>query len=346
VSTTLRQLADLVQAELCGDGDLLIHAACPLDEAGPGSITFVEDEKHALHLNGCEASAVVAPRGLSTAGLNVLQVADPVAAFVTIVRHLHGRAEPPAHGIDPRAFVHPAARIGEDCSVYPFAYIGEESVVGARCRIYSGAAVGRFCRLGNDITLYPNAVLYDGTVLGDRTIVHANAVLGADGFGYRFHEGKHVKVPQLGHLEIGADVEIGACTTIDRGTFQATRVGDGTKIDNLVMVAHNCQVGRHNLFVSQMGMAGSSRTGDYVVIAGQAGIVDHVHIGDRAMVGAQAGVTKEIPAGQRVLGSPATPEREQKRILMTLEKLPQIRRDVQQIKLHLGIEKERIEDRG
>jgi UDP-3-O-[3-hydroxymyristoyl] glucosamine N-acyltransferase len=346
VSTTLRQLADLVQGELCGEGDLVIHAAHPLGEAGPGSITFVEDEKHAQHLNSCRASAVVARNGLSTGGLSVLRVADPVAAFAAIMRHLQGRAEPPPHGIDPHAFIHPTAHIGEGCSIYPFACIGAESTVGERCRIHSGAVIGRFCRLGDDVTLYPNAVLYDGTVLADRTIIHANAVLGADGFGYRLHEGKHVKVPQLGHVEIGADVEVGACTTIDRGTFQATRIGDGTKMDNLVMVAHNCQIGRHNLFVSQMGIAGSSSTGDYVVIAGQAGIVDHVRIGDGAMIGAQAGVTKEVPAGLRVLGSPATQEREQKRILMTLEKLPEIRRDVQRIKLHLGIKEEKIEDRG
>ncbi len=299
MSTTLRQLAELVQGELCGDGDLVIHAARPLGEAEPGSITFVEDEKHALLLNNCRASAVVARNGLSTGGLSGLRVADPVAAFVAIMRHLHGRGEPPTHGIDARAFVHPSARIGEGCSIYPFACIGEESTVGARCRIYSGVVVGRFCRLGNDVILYPNSVLYDQTILGDRTIIHANAVLGADGFGYRFYEGRHVKVPQLGNVEIGADVEVGACTTIDRGTFQATRIGDGTKMDNLVMVAHNCQIGRHNLFVSQVGIAGSSSTGDYVVVAGQAGIVDHVRIGDRAIIGAQAGVTKEVAAARR-----------------------------------------------
>lgn len=338
VNATLQQLAELVQGDLCGDGNLLIRAARPLSEAEPGSITFVEDQKHAEQLAGCRASAVVAPDGLDTNGWSVVRVADPVAAFVTIVRHLHGRAEPPPHGIDPSASIHPTARIGDGTSIYPFASIGEGSTVGVRCRIHSGVAIGRFCRIGDDVTLYPNAVLYDETIVGDRAVVHANAVLGADGFGYRFHDGRHVKVPQLGHVEIGADVEIGACTTIDRGTFQATRVGDGTKIDNLVMVAHNCQIGRHNLFVSQMGIAGSSCTGDYVVIAGQAGIVDHVRIGDRAVIGAQAGVTKEVPAGQRVLGSPATPEREQKRILMTLEKLPEIRRDVQRIKQQLGTE--------
>src|SRR5262249_45576686 len=139
----------------------------------------------------------------------------------------------------------------------------------------------------------------DGTILGNRAIVHANAVLGADGFGFRFQDGCHVKVPQLGHVEIGDDVEVGACTTIDRGTFQATRIGAGTKIDNLVQIGHNCQIGCHNLFVSQVGIAGSSSTGDHVVLAGQVGVADHVHIGSGAVVGAQAGVPKDIPAGQR-----------------------------------------------
>src|SRR5204862_8014669 len=171
---------------------------------------------------------------------------------------------------------------------------------------HSGGALGRFCRLGDDVTIYPNAVLYDATEVGHRVVIHANAVLGADGFGYRLQNGRHAKVPQLGHVEIGDDVEIGACTTIDRGTFQATTIGEGTKIDNLVQVAHNCQIGKHNLFVSQMGIAGSSTTGDYVVIAGQAGITDHVHIGTGAVIGAKSGVTKDVTAGQRTLGAPAT----------------------------------------
>jgi UDP-3-O-[3-hydroxymyristoyl] glucosamine N-acyltransferase len=321
-----------------GDEHLVIHAARTLGEAQPGDITFVEDADHLRGLTGCRASAVVTAPSVPANGLPQIRVADPLAAFVEIVRHLHGRAEPPPHGIDPRASVHPTAQVGADASVFPFAVVGEGSVVGARCRLHSGAVVGRFCCLGDDVTLYPNAVLYEGTVLGDRVIVHANAVLGADGFGYRLHEGRHVKVPQLGQVEVGADVEIGACTTIDRGTFQATRVGTGTKIDNLVQIGHNCRIGRHNLLVSQMGMAGSSSTGDYVVIAGQVGVVGHVRIGDGVMIGGQAGVTKDVPAGQRILGSPATPEREQKRILMSLEKLPDLRRDVRRLKQHLGLQ--------
>jgi UDP-3-O-[3-hydroxymyristoyl] glucosamine N-acyltransferase len=337
VSVTVRQLAALVQGTVVGDADRVIHAARALGEAEPGHVTFVEDEKHARDLHACRASAVVAPPSLPANGQTFIQVSDPFAAFVRIARHLHGDPEPPPEGIDPRACVHPGARVGPGASVSALAVVGQGSVLGARCRVHSGVVIGRHCRLGDDVTLYPNAVLYDGTVLGDRVTVHANAVLGADGFGYRLHDGRHVKVPQFGNVEVGDDVEIGAGTTIDRGTFQATRVGAGTKVDNLVQIGHNCRIGRHNLLVSQVGIAGSSSTGDYVVIAGQVGVVGHIHIGDRAMIGGQAGVTKDVPAGQHMLGSPATPEREQKRILMTLEKLPEIRRDLRRIKQHLGL---------
>jgi UDP-3-O-[3-hydroxymyristoyl] glucosamine N-acyltransferase len=338
VSTPLLQLAELVRGTLHGDPNLAIHAAHTLTEAQAGDITFLENKRHAAQLEKSPAAAVVVPQGMTLAGKSVIQVADPIMAFAAIVAHLQHKHDCGPTGIDPRAYVHETATIGPEPSIAPFAALGAGTVVGARCRIHSGAVVGQNCKLGDDVVLYANAVLYDDTVVGDRAIVHANAVLGADGFGFRFQGGRHVKVPQLGQVEVGDDVEIGACTTIDRGTFTATRIGAGTKIDNLVQVAHNCQVGKHNLFVSQMGIAGSSTTGDYVVIAGQVGISDHVHIGTGAMIGAKAGVARDIAAGQRMLGVPATPEGEQKRILMSLEKLPGIRRDVRRIKQQLGMQ--------
>jgi UDP-3-O-[3-hydroxymyristoyl] glucosamine N-acyltransferase len=338
VSLTVQQLADLVQGTVHGDGSVAIHAARPLAEARPGDITFVENDKHAEHLHRSRASAAVVPASVPLNGIPLIRVSDPLTAFVAIVRTLRGGTEDRPHGIDPRAFVHPTAVVGEAASIFPFASIGEGTTIGARCRIHPGVSVGRHCKLGDDVTLYPNAVLYDGTIVGHRVMIHGNSVIGADGFGYRLHGGKHAKVPQLGHVEIGDDVEIGACTTIDRGTFEATRIGAGTKIDNLVQVAHNCQIGQHNLLISQMGIAGSSSTGDFVVIAGQVGITDHVHIGDKAIIGAKAGVTKDVPAGQRTLGAPATPERDQKRILMTLERLPEMRKELRRILQHLGLE--------
>jgi UDP-3-O-[3-hydroxymyristoyl] glucosamine N-acyltransferase len=337
VNATIRQLAELVQGRVIGDPDLTINAARPLGEADSSAITFVENEKYLGQLQDSQAAAAVVAETMTVPDRTAIQVADPLAAFLVIHEHLHGHEELPAHGIDPHTCIHSTARIGEQPSVYPFASIGEGAIVGARCRIYQGAVIGRNCRLGDDVTVYPNAVLYDGTLVGDRVTIHANAVIGADGFGFRFQKGRHVKVPQFGHVEIGDDVEIGACTTIDRGTFGATRIGSGTKIDNLVQIAHNCQIGRHNLLISQMGIAGSSSTGDYVVIAGQVGIRDHVHIGAGAVIGAKAGVTKDVPNGERMLGAPATPERDQKRILMSLERLPEIRHEMRKIKQHLGL---------
>lgn len=308
MTLTVRQLAELVHGQVHGNADLPIAAARPLAEAEAGDITFVENPKHAHQLPQSRASAAVVSDKFALNGKTLIRVADPLGAFITIVRHLHARPEEaPAPGADPRSAVHATATLGPGTRIDAFASVGEGAVLGARCRLYPGAVVGRHCRLGDDVTLYPNAVLYEGTVLGDRVIIHSGAVIGADGFGYRMQEGKHAKVPQLGNVEIGSDVEIGACTTVDRGTFQATRIGEGTKIDNLVQVGHNCRIGNHNLLVSQMGIAGSSSTGNYVVIAGQVGIVDHVHIGDRTMIGAGSGVPSDVAADQCVLGSPARP---------------------------------------
>jgi UDP-3-O-[3-hydroxymyristoyl] glucosamine N-acyltransferase len=347
VHVTVNDLAVLVSGTVQGDGERAIRAAKPVAEAGSSDVTFVENERNLRLLPTCKAAAVVAPaalaarisdlRGGDKHSFIVVQVKDALAGFVAIVQHLHGQPEPPRHGIDPLAFVHPGAKVGADASVFPFVSVGEGSVIGARCRLHSGAAVGRNCRLGDDVTLHPHAVLYDNTVLGDRVILHAHAVIGADGFGYRMHDGKHIKSPQFGWVEIGDDVEVGAGTTIDRGTFQPTRIGAGTKLDNLVQIGHNCQIGRHNLFVSHVGMAGSCSTGDYVVLAGQVGIADHVHLGDRAQIGAQSGVASEVSAGVKMLGSPARPEGKEKRIIVSLERLPAVCRDVRRIKRQLGM---------
>src|SRR6185312_2155762 len=269
----------------------------------------------------------------------VIRVADPLMAFVQIFQQLRGpRTEPTI--IDPSASVHPTAQIGDGAAIGPFAVIGEGATIGAGTRVGAGVALGRGCRIGAGTILYPSVVLYDDCTLGDRVIVQGNAVIGGDGFGYRFHGGAHVKVPQLGWVEIEDDVEIGAGTTIDRGTFGPTRIGKGTKIDNLVMVAHNCRIGRHNIIAAQSGIAGSSSTGDYVVMAGQAGVIDHVHIGDRSVVAAQSGVTKDVAADTCVMGFPARLEGPTKRSYVVIEKLPELRADVLRIKKHLGMEDE------
>lgn len=345
MSTTVAALASLVQGQVFGNEDIVLEAACSLQEAGPSDITFIEHERNLRLIRECRAGVLVVPQGVTgklsdedRARLTLLEVADPLLAFVRIVQHLQGEPHVPPTGIDASACVDPSVQMGAECSVMARAVIGKGAVLGARCQIHPGVVIGPGCRLGDDVILYPGVVLYHGTILGNRVIVHANAVLGADGFGYRFQGGKHVKVPQLGNVEIGDDVEIGACTTIDRGTFQATRIGTGTKIDNLVMIAHNCRIGRNNLIISQVGIAGSCNTGDFVVMAGQVGVADHVTIHDGAVIGAGSGVPSDIPAGQRYLGYPCWPEREAKRILMSLSQLPMVCKDVRQIKQKLGLD--------
>ena len=338
MTLTVRELADRVRGEVVGDGDQPIRNARPLSDAGPGDITFVDGDRYLAAWHACGASAAIVPPGTPANGRPLIQVPDPLAAFTSTVLEFRGVRPPARTGrIDPLASIHPSASVGPDCSIGPFVVVGEGSVVGARCHLHPGAVVGRFCTLGDDCVLHPHAVLYDDCVLGHRVTVHANAVLGADGFGYRTQDGRHVLAPQLGSVEVGDDVDIGAGTTIDRGTFGPTSIGHGTKIDNLVMIAHNCRIGPHNLLVSQVGIAGSTVTGEHVIMAGQVGIGDHIAVGDRAVIGAQSGVHKDIPADSRMLGTPATPIRDQMKIMMIWEKLPDIRRDVRKIKETLGL---------
>ena len=241
------------------------------------------------------------------------------------------KSQPRWTGVHPQACVAPTAQIGQDVAIYPFAYVGDGAVVGDGTTLHPGAVIGDRCRLGRDCIIHPNAVLYADVILGDRVEVHAGTVLGGDGFGYRLVDGRHVKIPHTGRVEVDNDVEIGSNCTIDRATFETTRIGEGTKIDNLVMIGHNNQIGRHNLLCGQVGIAGSCKTGDYVVMAGQAGIKDNTEIGDRVIVGAQAGVHRNIPDGQNVLGSPAIPVREQRRIFQMIARLPEMHRQLREL---------------
>jgi UDP-3-O-[3-hydroxymyristoyl] glucosamine N-acyltransferase len=340
VTVTVRELAEWVRGEVLGDGELPISNARTLAEAQPGDITFVEHERHLAAWHSSRASAAVVPASVPVNGRPVIRVSDPLMAFVDIVRHLRGRPPAARGAIDTTAHVHPTARLGPGVTLGPFAVVGEGSELGADSTLHAGACVGRFCTLGAGVTLHPHAVVYDECVLGNRVTVHANAVVGADGFGYRTHGGRHVKVPQLGWVEIEDDVEIGACSTIDRGTFGPTRIGAGTKIDNLVMVGHNCQVGRHNIFCSQVGIAGSVTTGDYVVMAGQVGIADHLTIGDRTTLLAQTGVAADVPADSKLFGTPALPYKAFLRNLHDLDKVGDLRKEVKQIKHHLGLDED------
>jgi UDP-3-O-[3-hydroxymyristoyl] glucosamine N-acyltransferase len=333
---TLGDLATLVGGQLVGgEATLSIATAATLETATPRDITLV-DSADKLHLLAkSAAAAAIVPAGSGPLDRPCIEVADVHAAFAAAINCFRPPRPAPRRGVSPQAAVDPSARLSPDVEIHPFASVGADCEIGAGVTIHSGARLMPGCRIGAGSTIHPNAVLYENTVVGQRCIVHANAVLGAYGFGYKVADGRYQLSAQLGWVELGDDVEVGAATTIDRGTYGPTTIGTGTKLDNLVMIAHNCRLGRHNMICSQVGVAGSTSTGEWVVMAGQVGVRDHVHIGDKAVLGARSGVSCDIEPGKTVLGEPAIDLRDRKLQLATISKLPEMRKDLKQIAARL-----------
>ena len=336
MSTTLSQVAGLVDGELFGDGNIRISGAAIIRDAQPGQITLVDGATLLDRIGDCPASAVIVPRGMQQNRIPQVAVDDVHVAFARVVTHFQPQQHPRRAGVSPAAWVSPSAGIGADVSIHPGATIEDDVEIGDRSEIHSGVRLMSGCKLAEDVVVFPNAVLYENTVVGPRVIIHGGAIIGAYGFGYKMVDGRHEPSAQLGNVEIEADVEIGAGTTIDRGTYGETRIGEGTKIDNQVMIAHNCRIGRHNILCSQVGIAGSCVTGDYVVMAGQVGLRDHLRIGDGASLGAQSGHIADGPPGGRVVGSPAIPEREFWQMMAVTRKLPELRRTLKRLERQLS----------
>lgn len=331
---TTRELANLVAGELYGSADAPITDVASLSDAGCQHLVFLDGSEALKQLNQSTVGAVLLTEKLfknvdrDAVTTPLIVVADPMEAFIQAMLHFRPAAATPAIGISPQASVGDSARFGADCHVFPGATIGEDVVCGDGCIIHPGVVIGAGCQLGDHVTIYPNAVLYAGVSIGHRAIIHATAVIGADGFGYRFAGGAFHKIPHTGTVVIEDDVEIGAGTTIDRGMIGATVIGEGTKLDNQVMIAHNCRIGKHNAFASQVGLAGSTTSGDYVRCGGQAGIADHSHLGTGCSIGAKAGLFGTVPDGAEYHGYPAGPAKEQYRIVMTMQKLPEMRKQL------------------
>lgn len=324
----LQQAADLVGGKHFGATHLIIRGTGTISSARQGEITFAETEKTLQRLEMSPAEVVLVPIGLEVADRASIQVEDVREAFAKLVAYFRPPRQPVRIGISPAAHVSETAQISADVDIHPGAYIGEDVRIGAGSTIHANVSIMAGCQIAENVTIYPGAVLYEDTVIGARCILHANSVVGAFGFGYDVVDGEHCLGAQLGYVELEPDVEIGAATTVDRGSFGATTIGAGTKVDNQVQIAHNCRIGRHNILCSQVGIAGSSTTGDYVVMAGQVGIPDHVHIGDQVTIGAKSGVMRDIPSGQTMLGIPATPERQQMQLLAAVQRLPEMRKQV------------------
>lgn len=330
-SITIGQLANEFSAKVIGDETLEIIGANPIGEAKLGELTLLDNAARSGDLAETKASAVVVNTEITDCPLVQLIVPDVHAAFMVIVAKFRAPLSAAATGISPHAAIDPSAKIAGDVTIGPHCVIGPDVTIGPGCNLVSGVTVLSGCTLGSDVTLMPGVMLYENTIIEDRVFIHGGSILGAYGFGYRQSEGCHVRTGQLGYVHVESDVEIGAVVTVDRGTYGATRIGCGTKIDNQVQIAHNCQIGKHNLICSQVGIAGSSTTGDYVVLAGQVGLKDHIHLGDGVVVGAQGGVMTDCEPGQVYLGTPATKQKEQLQIFAMWRRLPDMRRQIKSL---------------
>lgn len=341
----LAEAAALTGARLEGRSGWSFGRVVPLDQAGRGRLGFVADRRYLEHLDSSSAEAVLVSADLSSSVRgrvpNLLIAEEPRLALARLLDQLHPRpATRP--GIHPSAVLGRGVRLGRDVRIAAYAVLGEDVEVGDRARIGAHVSVGRGSRIGADTRLHPHVVLYPGTRLGCRVVMHAGTVVGSDGFGYVMHQGRHEKIRQVGGCRIGDDVEMGAHCCVDRGSIGDTVIGDGTKTDNLVHVAHNVEVGEHSLLIAQVGISGSTTLGKGVVMAGQSGATGHLRIGDGARVAVQTGVIGDVPAGTSVVGFPGRPRSEFWKSVAGMRRLPALRDRVRQLEERLSA----LEDGG
>jgi len=327
----LQQLAQLVGGRILGDSSLEIRAVSPFEAAGPGDLTLAAGRKNLERLDTCPASAAIVPSDFSSSAKTLLQVARPKLAFAQILEHIHRTPFEPK-GISPLSSVGKECRIPEEVSIYPFVFLSDRVAIGCRATFFPGVHIGEGCIVGEDVVLHPNVVLYPGVQLGNRVIIHSGTVIGADGFGYVFDGSRQIKIPQTGTVVIEDDVEIGANSCVDRGTFGATVIEKGVKLDNHVHIAHNCRVGSNTVMVAQVGISGSVTIGRNCIFAGHSGVVDHVMIGDDVKVMMKTGVSKDVPPNSSVSGQPALDHREAMRIEAITRRLPEIYEEWKAIK--------------
>ena len=341
----LSQLASLTGGVVVGDASRVVEKVAPLHTADSVSITFAEKPEKVDWNSAPKAAAVVLPQGSSVVvpdDVAKLFVESPKAAFERIAAFFHPKIETLEVGVSPKASIASSARIGQNVSIGAFAVVGENVEIADGVKIYPGVVLMANVRIGANTVLFPNVVVYENVRIGANCILHANSVLGAYGFGYDSSTGVHVLAAQYGSVVVEDNVEIGACSTVDRGAYDATYIGEGSKIDNHVMIAHNCKLGKRNMICASVGIAGSVSTGDYVVMAGRVGMRDHLTVGDGAMIGAMAGVMANVPAQARIVGIPATPEKEQMRKQAALAKLPETLKDYRKLRKEVAELESRI----
>jgi UDP-3-O-[3-hydroxymyristoyl] glucosamine N-acyltransferase len=331
MSLTLSELAARLGAQVEGDGTVEITGINGIETAGPGDVSFLANQKYIPHLATTQATAIIVPPPSQSvrydpktvrSGAALLIHENPYFAFLQALTLFHPPPSPPAPGIDPSAKIGHRVKLSDGVYVGPNCVVEDEVSLGEGTVILANSYVGAHSVLGEECTIGPTVTILHQVTIGNRVRIHPGSVIGADGFGYAPAHGKHHKIPQVGGVTIHDDVEIGACCTVDRATMGQTVIGRGTKIDNLVQIAHNVQVGEDCIFVSQVGISGSTNIGNKVTLAGQVGVIGHIEIGDGATVAAQSGVAKSIPPGATQFGSPAVDFIRQKRIIATMLALP------------------------
>jgi UDP-3-O-[3-hydroxymyristoyl] glucosamine N-acyltransferase len=327
---TAAEIATIVQGEVLGDATILLTGLAAADAAHAGDLTFAEKEAQFLAADAGDAAAILAPAPFTSTRKTVIRVANPRIAFAKVLPLFH----PAQHfmpGIDASARIASTAQIDPTAHIGPHCVVGDGVTIGAHAVLMGGNHIRGGSRIGADARLYPNVVLCERSQIGDRVTIHAGTTIGSDGYGYVFDAGVHRKVQQVGNVVIGDDVEIGANAAIDRAALGSTVIGAGTKIDNLVHIAHNVTIGRHCLIMGQVGFAGSTHLGDYSVVASQSGIAGHLKLGPQATVGAKSGVMRDIPAKGTVLGIPAQPDKQMKRQWIAMQQLPETVRRVREL---------------
>jgi UDP-3-O-[3-hydroxymyristoyl] glucosamine N-acyltransferase len=318
--------------QIDGLEDPLLHGVNTLQEAGTGEITFLTNSKYRDQLTETRASAtIVTTDELVPEGFTVLRCDDPYAAMASAILHIHGSRTHPQWGLSPRAHIDESARIGANPNIAPFVTIDAEASIGDNVTLYPGCYVGKGASLADDVTLYPNVTIYDGSRIGNRVSLHAGTVVGQDGLGYAPTGGRWMKIPQAGRAVIEDDVDMGASCAIDRATLGETRIGAGTKFSDAVVIGHGTQVGRHGMFVAQVGLAGSVKTGDHVTMGGQVGVAGHLTIGDNVTIGAKSGVWSDLEAGERYFGLPAFKWKQFWRQVAAIKELPDLVRKIRRL---------------
>ncbi len=330
MTVTAAEIAKIVRGEVLGDENTCVTGLASSNAATEGDLTFAEKEPQFLAAEQGAAAVILAPRPFTSSRKVVIRVPNARIAFAKVLPVFHP-PDPCLPGTDASAKIAATAQIDPGAHIGPHCVIGDGVQIGPRTVLMGGNHVRKDSRIGEDVRLFPNVVIYERTVIGDRVTIHAGTVIGSDGYGYVFDAGFHRKVLQVGNVVIHSDVEIGANSAVDRAALGSTVIGEGTKIDNLVHVAHNVVIGRHCLVMGQCGFAGSTQVGDYAVVASQSGIAGHLKLGRQSTVGAKSGVMRDVPDGGTVLGIPAMPDKQMKRQFVAVQHLPEMIRRVREL---------------